>query len=142
MADPVISIYIDSLEESVRSFPSIVILSGTVMPTVIPPIVPIVIAPVIHDDIPVIPVEVPIIPPIAPEAEATIVASPVRVLDMVIHSSTDSGSSDDSSSEHAPIVPSTSPFLFTSDSSETSEDHSDSDSSSFSFSLSSSSSST
>ncbi|GKG46292.1 hypothetical protein Tco_0501138, partial [Tanacetum coccineum] len=79
------------------------------------------------------------IPPIALGAGETVVASPAGMLDMVIHSSTDFDSSDDSSSEHAPIAPSTSPFIFTYDSSETSEDHFNNDSSSSLFSLSSSS---
>ncbi|GKA71510.1 hypothetical protein Tco_0777649 [Tanacetum coccineum] len=139
----VISISTNSSEESVGPSPSIIILYDTVMPTAILPVVPTVIALVIHDDISVIPVEILIIPPITPEAKAAVVASLVRVLDMVNHSSIDSGSSDDSSSEHAPISPSSSPFIFFVDSSKTFEDHSDSDSSSsFSLSLSSSSSST
>ncbi|GJQ89611.1 hypothetical protein Tco_0000750 [Tanacetum coccineum] len=126
MAAPVICISVDCSEESVGSSPSIIILSNTVMPAAIPPIVPAIIPLAIHDDIPVLPVEVPIIPPIASEVKATVVALPARVLDMVIYSSTDSGSSEDPSLEHTAILPSTSLFLSSSNSFETSGDHSDS----------------
>ncbi|GJW42263.1 hypothetical protein Tco_0071062 [Tanacetum coccineum] len=121
MAAPVICIFANYSEESVGSSPSIIILSDTVMPAAIIPLV-------IHDDIPALSAEVLVIPPIALEAEAVVVTSPTRVLVMVIYSSTDSGSLEDPSSpEHAPSVPSTSPFLFSSDSFEISGDYSNSD---------------
>ncbi|GJX13029.1 hypothetical protein Tco_0204787, partial [Tanacetum coccineum] len=83
----------------------------------------------IHADISILSSEVPVIPPIAPEAEEAVVALPAGVLDMIIHSSSESDPSEDPSSpEHAPIVPSTSLLLF-SDSSKTFGDYSDSDSS-------------
>ncbi|GJZ58734.1 hypothetical protein Tco_0614550 [Tanacetum coccineum] len=130
MAAPVICIYANFSEESVRSSPYIIILSDTVMPTaIIPPIVPAVILPAIHADIPNLSVEVPVITPIAPEAKVTLVASPAGVLDTVIHSSSESDPSEyPSSPEHAPIVPSTSLFLF-SDSFEAFGDYSNSNSS-------------
>ncbi|GJX57260.1 hypothetical protein Tco_0287157 [Tanacetum coccineum] len=85
--------------------------------------------PVIHADILVLSSEVPVIPPITLEAEAAVVALPAGVLDMIIHSYSESDPSEDPSlPEHAPIVPSTSPLLFL-DSFETFGDYSDSDSS-------------
>ncbi|GKC86898.1 hypothetical protein Tco_1147547 [Tanacetum coccineum] len=130
MAALVICIYANFSEESVGSSPYIIILSDTVMSAaIITLIVPAVIPPAIHADIPNLSVEVPVIPPIAPEAEVTLVDSPAGVLDMVIHSSSESDPSEyPSLPEDAPIVPSTSPFLFF-DSSEAFEDYSDSDSS-------------
>ncbi|GJU86571.1 hypothetical protein Tco_1294117 [Tanacetum coccineum] len=107
MAAPVILISSYSSEESVGSSTSRVIWFGTI-PTNIPG------------------AKTPIIPPVAPEAEAAIVASPVGVLDLIVYSSTDSNLSDDlPSPEHASTLPATSPFLY-SDSSEASSDSSNS----------------
>nr|GEW37364.1 hypothetical protein [Tanacetum cinerariifolium] len=71
--------------------------------------------------------EVPVIPPIAPDVEEVVVASPAGVLDLVIYSSVNFDPSEDPSSEHAPIVPSTFPLL-SSDYFETSRDYSNNDS--------------
>nr|GFA38327.1 hypothetical protein [Tanacetum cinerariifolium]GFA53273.1 hypothetical protein [Tanacetum cinerariifolium] len=88
MATHIISIYADSSKESVRSSASIIILSDTVIPADIIP-------PVINDDILAYSAEDHVIPPIVLEAEAAVVASPTGVLDMIIHSFVDYGSSED-----------------------------------------------
>ncbi|GJX00858.1 reverse transcriptase domain-containing protein [Tanacetum coccineum] len=95
----VISISADSSKESVRSSISLIILldSDTETKTLIIP-----------TDIHAI---IPIVPPIALEVEAAIVASPASVLDLVIHSDTETDpSKDPSSPEHAPFSPGVSPF--------------------------------
>ncbi|GKD80658.1 hypothetical protein Tco_1347497, partial [Tanacetum coccineum] len=122
MSSLIIPIVVDPLEERVASSTSIIILFDT-EPAIIPPIVPAIIPPVIPADILALSAEVPVIPPIAPEAEAA------GVLDMIIYSFSESGLLEDPySPEHAPIIPSTSPFLF-SNSSKISGDYYDSDSS-------------
>ncbi|GJT65304.1 hypothetical protein Tco_1016784 [Tanacetum coccineum] len=65
MAFSVISISSDSLEESVRTSTTRVILFGTI-PTTIPSTTPTVDLPVIHDDTPLIPSDTPTISPIVP----------------------------------------------------------------------------
>ncbi|GJR61173.1 putative reverse transcriptase domain-containing protein [Tanacetum coccineum] len=62
-ANSIISISLDSSEESVGMFTARVILFGTI-PTSIPATVPIVNTPVVHDDTPLIPIETPTIPPV------------------------------------------------------------------------------
>ncbi|GKG02465.1 hypothetical protein Tco_0310101, partial [Tanacetum coccineum] len=69
----------------------------------------------------VIPADILAILPVAPEAEAAVVASHAGVLDLVIHSTLETDPLEDPpSSEHAPIAPVISPFLFS--------DHSEPDS--------------
>nr|GEU54291.1 hypothetical protein [Tanacetum cinerariifolium] len=119
MAALVILISSDPSKESVGSSISRLILFGTI-PTDILATIPVIVPPVVHDDILAIPTETPIIPPVAPEAEAAIVASPAGVLELIVYSSTDSNQSKDiSPQEHAPTLPDTSLFLCT-DSSKTS----------------------
>nr|GFB09412.1 hypothetical protein [Tanacetum cinerariifolium] len=74
MAAPVILISLDSSDESVGSSTSRVILFGTILAE--------------------IPAETPMIPPVALEVEATRVASPAGVLDLITYSSIDSDSSE------------------------------------------------
>ncbi|GJR36112.1 hypothetical protein Tco_1211796 [Tanacetum coccineum] len=129
MVAPVVCISTDSFEESVGSSSPIIILSDTIMPAAIPSVVPAIIPPIIYDDITALSAEVSIIPSIALEAKATVVILPACVLDLVIHSSSESDPSEDPSLlEHAPILPFTSPFL-SFDSSEPSRDYSSIDSS-------------
>nr|GEU95366.1 hypothetical protein [Tanacetum cinerariifolium] len=78
-------------------------------------------------DIPALSAEVLVIPPIAPKEEVAVVASSAGVLDLVIYSYVDFDPSEDPSSEHAPIVPSTFPLL-SSNYFETSRDYSNNDS--------------
>nr|GFB55178.1 hypothetical protein [Tanacetum cinerariifolium] len=123
MAAIVILISSKYFEESVESSVSRVILFGTI-PINIPTIVPTTVPPIVHDDITVIHTKTPIILPVAPEAEAAIVASPAGVFDFIIHSSTDSDLSEDiSPSEHVPTLPNTSPFLCTNPSETSSPTH-------------------
>ncbi|GJU69844.1 hypothetical protein Tco_1256103, partial [Tanacetum coccineum] len=85
MAASVIPISSDSSKESVGSHVPRVILFGA-----IPAIIPV---------IPVVPVEVPIVPVdplVAPEMGVVFVTSPVRVLNLVDYSSSDSDPSEDS----------------------------------------------
>ncbi|GJT24436.1 hypothetical protein Tco_0894373 [Tanacetum coccineum] len=122
MAILIISISSDSSDESVGSSTSRVVLFGTV-PTIIlaegSTRVPTTIPSMIHDSA----AEIPIIPPTALEAGVTIVTSPAGVLDLIMYSSTDSDLSEDlSAPEHAPIVPTTSPFLHSSNSSKAFDD--------------------
>ncbi|GJS46423.1 hypothetical protein Tco_0596544 [Tanacetum coccineum] len=73
MAFSVISISLDSLEESVGTSTARVILFGTI-PTTIPPTTPTTNLPVIHDGtllIPTISPTIPIIPPVAPNIQYT-----------------------------------------------------------------------
>ncbi|GJR37581.1 reverse transcriptase domain-containing protein [Tanacetum coccineum] len=126
MAAPIISISSNTSEESVGSSTSRVVLFGMI-PTIIPvdvsTLVPATIPSVIHNSA----TKIPIILPRAPEAGVIVVASPAGVLDLITYSSTDSDSSKDPPApEHAPSAPATSPFLHSSDSSETSKDSADS----------------
>ncbi|GJT04464.1 ribonuclease H-like domain-containing protein [Tanacetum coccineum] len=132
MATPIISNSFDSSDESVGSSTSRVVLFGTI-PIIIPAegstIVPTIIPPTTQDDILVLSAEIPVIPPTALEARVNVVTSPVGVLDLIMYSSNDSDSSKGlSTPEHAPIIPATSPFLHSSDSSEAFDDSSSSDS--------------
>ncbi|GKG26680.1 hypothetical protein Tco_0402383, partial [Tanacetum coccineum] len=77
MANSVISISLDSSEESMGTSTARVILFGTI-PTTVPATAPIVDLPVIHDDTPLIPTDkptispiIPTIPPIAPTIQYT-----------------------------------------------------------------------
>ncbi|GKD85159.1 hypothetical protein Tco_1356313 [Tanacetum coccineum] len=94
MATPVISISSDSSDESMGSSISRAILFGS------------------------IPIKVPIVPtdlPVAPEVGADTVASPVGVLELDTHSSSESGPSE-SSLPPVPVAPMVSPFLCLDDS--------------------------
>ncbi|GKC33892.1 hypothetical protein Tco_1046276, partial [Tanacetum coccineum] len=99
MAAPVISIYVDSSEESVRSSISLIILldyDTKTKTTIIP------------DDNHII---IPIVSPVTLEVEAAVVALPAGVLDLAIHSDTKTHlSKDPASLEHAPFAPGVSPF--------------------------------
>nr|GEW52177.1 hypothetical protein [Tanacetum cinerariifolium] len=95
---------------------------GTV-PTIIPAdvstLVHAAILLVIHDSV----AEILIIPPRAPEVGVTVVALPARVLDLITYSFSDSDLSEDPPApEHASSALTTSPFLHSSDSSETFRD--------------------
>ncbi|GKB52734.1 hypothetical protein Tco_0903487 [Tanacetum coccineum] len=65
MANSVISISLDSSEESMGTSTARVILFGTI-PTTVPATAPTVDLPVIHDDTPLIPTDTPTISPIVP----------------------------------------------------------------------------
>ncbi|GKD99903.1 hypothetical protein Tco_1387887, partial [Tanacetum coccineum] len=94
MSSPFIPIYADSFEESTGSSISLVILSDTESAT----------APAI------IPADIPAIFPDALEVEAADVALPVRVLNMVIHSTIKTDRYEDPpSSDRAPVAPIISP---------------------------------
>nr|GEV77569.1 hypothetical protein [Tanacetum cinerariifolium] len=101
MSSPIIPIFVGSFGESVGSSISLVILSDAE-----PATVPAIILVVLLD---------------ATEVEVAVVASPVGVLDLVIHFASETDPFEDlPSSDHAPVVPIISPFL--------SDDHSESDS--------------
>nr|GEU48254.1 hypothetical protein [Tanacetum cinerariifolium] len=124
MIAPIISISVDTLEESVGSSTSRFVLFGTIL-TIIPAdvstLVPATIPTMIHD----LAAEILIILPWEPKAGATIVASPAGELDLITYSSTDSDSTEDPSApEHAPSTPATSLFLHSSDSFKISRDFS------------------
>nr|GEX53789.1 reverse transcriptase domain-containing protein [Tanacetum cinerariifolium] len=94
-----------------------------VIPTDVSTTLPATIPSVIHDSA----VEVLIIPPRAPEARVTVVTMHAGVLDLITSSSTDSDLSEDPSApEHTLSAPTTSLFLHSSDSFETSRDFADS----------------
>ncbi|GJY71800.1 hypothetical protein Tco_0475503 [Tanacetum coccineum] len=97
MAAPVISISLDLSDESVGSSIPRVILFGSI-PTMIPVV-------------PEIPSEVLV----APEVAAVAVASPVGVLELDTHSSSESGPSE-GSLPPVPVAPMVSPFLYLDDS--------------------------
>ncbi|GJX59886.1 hypothetical protein Tco_0291276 [Tanacetum coccineum] len=104
MAASAIAISSDSLDESVGSPPSRVILFGDI-PTVIPSTS--VVAPETFTI-------APVISSAAPVVEMTLAASPTRLCDLIPYSDSDSDSPDDmSSSEHISLLPAISPFLCT-----------------------------
>ncbi|GJX61623.1 hypothetical protein Tco_0294523 [Tanacetum coccineum] len=114
VADALISS--DSSEESVGTPAGRVILFGSI-PTHIPDTTPIVTPPATHLNTTLIPTEIPIVSPIIPPSpdytQASHDFSPV--------SDTKTDPSEDSSSDHIPPLPATSPFLSSTD------DSSDSD---------------
>ncbi|GJX70902.1 hypothetical protein Tco_0308073 [Tanacetum coccineum] len=126
MTAPIISIPFNTLEESVGSSISRVVLFGMipiVIPTNVSTIVPATIPSVIHDSA----AKILIIPPRALEAGVIVVTFLARVIDFITYSSTDSDSSEDPSTpEHTPSAPATSLFLHSFDYSETSRDFADS----------------
>ncbi|GJT30028.1 hypothetical protein Tco_0910303 [Tanacetum coccineum] len=108
MAASAIAISSDSLDESVGSPPSRVILFGDI-PTVIPS------TSMVAPETSTI---APVISSAAPVVETTFVASPTRLCVLVPYSGSDSDSPDEiSSPEHISLLPAISPFLCT-DSSE------------------------
>ncbi|GJV45332.1 hypothetical protein Tco_1429868 [Tanacetum coccineum] len=94
MAAPVISISFDSLDESVGSSISRVILFGF-----------------IRIEVPVVPADLPVVPKVG----AAAVASPTRVLELDIYSSSEPGPSE-GSLPHVSVALMVSPFLFLDDS--------------------------
>ncbi|GJT13162.1 hypothetical protein Tco_0860204 [Tanacetum coccineum] len=102
MAASAIAISFDSLDESVGSPPSRVILFGD-MPTVIPSTS--VVAPETSTS-------APVISSVAPVVETTLVASPTGLCGLIPYSDSDSDSPDEMSSpEHISPLPAISPFL-------------------------------
>ncbi|GKB96290.1 hypothetical protein Tco_0982427 [Tanacetum coccineum] len=100
MAAPLISISLDSSEESVGSFILREILFGTI--------------PIIIPDIPVVPAEVPIAPVdliVALEVGAVSIISPTGVLDLVDYSSSSDSDPSEDSLLVAPELPLISPFF-------------------------------
>ncbi|GJW14069.1 hypothetical protein Tco_0018202 [Tanacetum coccineum] len=110
MAISVISISLDSLEDSVGTPAGRVILFGTI-PTTIPDTTPAITPPATQTDTPVIPTETPIIAPnILPSPDYT-PASP----DYSHASDSESDPLEDPSSDHIPPLPAISPFLSSDD---------------------------
>ncbi|GJR22007.1 hypothetical protein Tco_0970534 [Tanacetum coccineum] len=104
MAASAIAISFDSLDESVGSPPSWVILFGDI-PTIIPS------TSVIAPETPAI---APVISSAALMVETTLVASPIGLCGLVPYSDSDSDSPDEMDSpEYITPLPATSPFLFT-----------------------------
>ncbi|GJW07144.1 putative reverse transcriptase domain-containing protein [Tanacetum coccineum] len=106
MAISVISVSLDSLEESVGTSSRRVILFGNI-PTTIPDTTPTVTLPATHIDTTVIPTEILIVSPIIPSSPDYTPASS----DYSPASDTKFDLSEDPSSEHLPPLPATSPFL-------------------------------
>ncbi|GJZ25923.1 hypothetical protein Tco_0570176 [Tanacetum coccineum] len=99
MVAPVISISADSSEESIGSSISLFILLDYDTKTK---------TAIIPDDNHII---IPIVPPVTLEVEVAIIALPAGVLDLAIHSDTETHLSKDLASlEHAPFAPGVSPF--------------------------------
>ncbi|GKA96097.1 putative reverse transcriptase domain-containing protein, partial [Tanacetum coccineum] len=113
MAISVISVSLDSSEESVGMPAGRVILFGTI-PTTIPDTTPTVTPPITHADTTLTPTEIPtILPTISPSPNYT-PASPdytPALPDYLPASDTESDPSEDPSSDHIPPLPATSPFL-------------------------------
>nr|GEV74580.1 hypothetical protein [Tanacetum cinerariifolium] len=105
MAIFVISVSSDSLEESVETPVGRVILFGTI-PTPIPT-TPIVTPLAAHSDTTLIPAQIPTVSPIIPSSPDYTPASP----DCSPASDTEFNPSKDTSSDHIPLLPATSPFL-------------------------------
>ncbi|GJU25951.1 putative reverse transcriptase domain-containing protein [Tanacetum coccineum] len=110
MAISVISVSLDSSEDSVGTPAGRVILFGTI-PTTIPDTTPVITPPTTQTDTTVIPTETPIIAPTIPPSPDYTPASP----DYSPTSGSESDPSEDPSSDHIPPLPAISPFLSSAD---------------------------
>nr|GEY72469.1 hypothetical protein [Tanacetum cinerariifolium] len=106
MAISVISVLLDSLEESVGTIAGRVILFGTI-PTTISDTTPTVIPPTTHVDTTLTPTDIPTVSPIVPSSLDYTLTSP----DYSPASDTEFNPSEDPSLDHIPLLPATSPFL-------------------------------
>ncbi|GKA01767.1 hypothetical protein Tco_0674432 [Tanacetum coccineum] len=110
MAISVISISLDSSEDSIGTPTGRVILFGTI-PTTIPDTTLVITPPATQIDTPVTPTETPIIAPTIPPSPDYTPASP----DYSHASDSESDPSEDPSSDHMPPLPTISPFLSSDD---------------------------
>ncbi|GKB89622.1 hypothetical protein Tco_0961894, partial [Tanacetum coccineum] len=110
MAISVISVSLDSSEDSVGTPAGRVILFGTI-PTTIPDTTPVITPPTTQTDTTMIPTETPIIAPTIPPSPDYTPASP----DYSPASDSESDPSEDPSSDHIPPLPATLPFLSSAD---------------------------
>ncbi|GKD56204.1 hypothetical protein Tco_1289591 [Tanacetum coccineum] len=110
MAISVISVSLDSSEDSVGTPAGRVILFGTI-PTTIPDTTPVITPPTTQTDTTVIPTKIPIITPTIPPSPDYTPAS----LDYSPASDTEFYPSEDPSSDHIPPLPAISPFLSSAD---------------------------
>ncbi|GJX70206.1 hypothetical protein Tco_0307377 [Tanacetum coccineum] len=106
MAISVISISLDSSEDSVGTPAQRVILFGTI-PTTIPDTTPVITPPATRTDTPVIPIETPIIAPTIPPSPDYTPTSH----NYSLASNSESDPYEDPSSDHIPPLPAISPFL-------------------------------
>ncbi|GJY72285.1 putative reverse transcriptase domain-containing protein [Tanacetum coccineum] len=106
MAISVISVSLDSFEDSVGTPAGRVILFGTIL-TTIPDTTPVITPPTTQTDTTVIPTEIPIITPTVPPSPDYTPTSP----DYSHASKIEPGPSEDPSLDHIPSLPATLPFL-------------------------------